>query len=57
MLKKSRNVHHVQIKKIMKVINGDNIETLKEYPDNYFDLAIVDPPYGIGFDNKIRDKK
>ena len=21
---------------------------MKEYPDNYFDLAIVDPPYGIG---------
>jgi site-specific DNA-methyltransferase (adenine-specific) len=22
---------------------------MKGYPDNYFDLAIVDPPYGIGF--------
>ena len=21
---------------------------MKEYPDNYFDLAIVDPPYGLG---------
>lgn len=21
---------------------------MKEYPDNYFDLAVVDPPYGIG---------
>ena len=30
---------------------------MARYPDNYFDLAIVDPPYGIGFDNKIRDKK
>lgn len=29
----------------------DCMEALKEYPDNYFDLAIVDPPYGIGADN------
>lgn len=35
----------------------DCVEGMKEYPDKYFDLAIVDPPYGIGFDNKIRDKK
>ena len=26
----------------------DNMELMKRYPDNYFDLAIVDPPYGIG---------
>jgi len=25
----------------------DCIEGMKHYPDNYFDLAIVDPPYGI----------
>jgi site-specific DNA-methyltransferase (adenine-specific) len=24
------------------------MEMVKEYPDNHFDLAIVDPPYGIG---------
>jgi site-specific DNA-methyltransferase (adenine-specific) len=33
------------------------MELMARYPDKYFDLAIVDPPYGIGFDNKIRDKK
>lgn len=27
--------------------NLDCMEALPEYPDNYFDLAIVDPPYGI----------
>lgn len=27
-------------------INADCMEYLKEFPDNYFDLAIVDPPYG-----------
>ena len=28
--------------------NCDCVEGMKEYPDNYFELAIVDPPYGIG---------
>ena len=27
---------------------GDCLEAMKQYPDNYFDLAVVDPPYGIG---------
>ncbi|TXH56688.1 MAG: site-specific DNA-methyltransferase [Desulfurellales bacterium] len=30
------------------VINGDCLEAMREMPDNAFDLAIVDPPYGIG---------
>ena len=30
--------------------NMDCMEGLKEFPDKYFDLAIVDPPYGIGYD-------
>ncbi|GHT09079.1 hypothetical protein FACS189426_06390 [Bacteroidia bacterium] len=28
--------------------NGDCMEVLKSLPDNAFDLAICDPPYGIG---------
>jgi site-specific DNA-methyltransferase (adenine-specific) len=28
--------------------NADNMEIMAQYPDKYFDLAIVDPPYGIG---------
>jgi len=28
--------------------NCDNIEFMKTKPDNYYDLAIADPPYGIG---------
>lgn len=31
----------------MKLIQADCIEVMKSYNDNYFDLAIVDPPYGI----------
>lgn len=32
----------------MKVIHGDNIELLKQYPDNYFDAIVTDAPYGLG---------
>ena len=28
------------------------MELMARYPDNYFDLAIVDPPYGIGEDGE-----
>ncbi|AZR97024.1 DNA methylase [Streptococcus suis] len=31
-----------------KFINADCIDVMREYPDNYFDLAIVDPPYFSG---------
>ena len=34
----------------MKITNEDNMALMARYPDNYFDLAIVDPPYGIGVD-------
>lgn len=30
-----------------EVFNMDCIEGMKQYPDNYFELAIVDPPYGL----------
>jgi site-specific DNA-methyltransferase (adenine-specific) len=33
---------------MLTVTNEDNMELMARYPDNYFDLAIVDPPYGIG---------
>lgn len=29
------------------ISNEDNMELMARYPDKYFDLAIVDPPYGI----------
>lgn len=29
------------------ITNEDNMALMARYPDNYFDLAIVDPPYGI----------
>ena len=32
---------------ISEVYNMDCVAGMKEYPDKYFDLAIVDPPYGL----------
>ena len=32
-----------------KVIQGDCLEVLKTFPDNYFDSLITDPPGGISF--------
>ena len=38
-----------------QVINGNNIDILKEYPDNHFDSIVTDPPYGIEFLGKDWD--
>jgi site-specific DNA-methyltransferase (adenine-specific) len=32
------------------VYNMDCMEAMKAFPDGFFDLAVVDPPYGIGED-------
>lgn len=39
------------------VTNEDNMAMMSRYPDKYFDLAIVDPPYGIGMDNSKKRTK
>lgn len=36
------------------VFNEDCVQGMKRYPDKYFDLAVVDPPYGIGESMKKR---
>ena len=41
----------------MKITNEDNMELMSRYEDNHFDLAIVDPPYGIGIDGQKESKK
>lgn len=35
----------------MKITNECNMELMARYKDNHFDLAIVDPPYGIDLAN------
>lgn len=32
----------------IELICGNNIEVLKNYPDNHFDSVVTDPPYGLG---------
>ena len=32
----------------IEITNEDNMTLMSRYEDNYFDLAIVDPPYGLG---------
>lgn len=34
------------------ITNEDNMQLMARYPDNYFELAIVDPPYGLGIDGQ-----
>ena len=49
----------MQLTEKLNITNEDNMKLMARYPDNYFDLAIVDPPYGIGEDgakNHSRDK-
>jgi site-specific DNA-methyltransferase (adenine-specific) len=36
---------------LSEVKNIDCMEGMKQYPDKFFELAIVDPPYGIGASN------
>jgi site-specific DNA-methyltransferase (adenine-specific) len=38
-----------------QIINGNNIDVLKTFPDNHFDSIVTDPPYGIDFLGKSWD--
>lgn len=42
---------------ISEVYNMDCMDFMREKPDKFFDLAIVDPPYGIGFGEFNRTNK
>lgn len=37
---------------MLNITNEDNMQLMARYEDNHFDLAIVDPPYGIGIDGQ-----
>jgi site-specific DNA-methyltransferase (adenine-specific) len=41
----------------IQITNEDNMALMARYPDNYFDLAIVDPPYGININNNMGRRK
>jgi site-specific DNA-methyltransferase (adenine-specific) len=40
----------------IEITNEDNMLLMARYPDEYFDLAIVDPPYGIERFKKVSEK-
>ena len=42
---------------MINIYNQDCLEAMREMSDNQFDLAIVDPPYGIDADKKNSVKK
>ena len=42
---------------MLTITNEDNMALMARYPDKYFDLAIVDPPYGIGDFRNTKSKK
>jgi site-specific DNA-methyltransferase (adenine-specific) len=39
----------------LSLFHADCMEIMKQYPDKYFDLAIVDPPYGIDWMQQIQN--
>lgn len=41
---------------ISHVFNMDCMEGMKKYPDGFFDLAVVDPPYGINITGRHRSQ-
>ena len=40
---------------MINITNEDNMKLMARYEDNHFDLAIVDPPYGINQDKVQED--
>jgi site-specific DNA-methyltransferase (adenine-specific) len=39
----------------IKITNEDNMALMARYPDDHFDLAIVDPPYGLDWMKQIQN--
>ena len=44
---------HKKLTDKITLYNCDCMEFMKDIPDKYFDLAIVDPPYGIKINNNM----
>jgi site-specific DNA-methyltransferase (adenine-specific) len=38
-----------------QILNGNNVDVLRQFPDNHFDSIVTDPPYGIDFLGKAWD--
>ncbi len=42
---------------MINIYNKDCLDAMKSMSDNQFDLAIVDPPYGIGISGQKEIKR
>ena len=51
------DIYNVSNCALSEVYLMDCIAGMKHYPDKFFDLAVVDPPYGIGFGTFNRTNK
>ena len=53
---RNTNINNVKMRSEINLHQGDCMEAMAKMPDNHFDLAIVDPPYGIGVDGQKESK-
>jgi DNA modification methylase len=51
----NKSVKQKKFMENVKLMLGDNIEKLRELPDNFVDSIVTDPPYGLSFMNKKWD--
>ena len=42
---------------VSRAVLIDNMEFMAQFPDKFFDLAVVDPPYGIGINHNMGRRK
>ena len=52
-----KNINKCYSNDFMELYHCDCMELLKQTPDNYYSLALVDPPYGIGISGQKEVKK
>jgi site-specific DNA-methyltransferase (adenine-specific) len=43
--------------KLNNIYNEDSYKAIKDIPDNFIDVIITDPPYGLGIDYQKENKK
>ena len=54
-MKNDEKIEFKDMNKKVKLMLGDNMESLKKIPDNSIDSIVSDPPYGLSFMGKKWD--
>lgn len=47
----------MKLNEYIEITNEDNMDLMARYPDKYFDLCIIDPPYGININISMGRRK